>query len=90
MVTEGNDDRYGAPYYVSWYDHCTYSESSWRDMEEVRELKPLLVNTLGYLISEDELSITLLSSLQDDQDKGLGEFVILKGTIKERFELKKA
>jgi hypothetical protein len=77
--------------YVEWLDHCSFTESDWKDAEEFDDLEPPLVKTIGWIIREDEKVLIVVSSKYNSDefnDKYSGEMCIIKGCIQKMKELK--
>ena len=51
---------------VRWDDIQSH-DGAWVDMEEIPEYTPVTVETVGWIITDDEKYITLVSTLSDDQ-----------------------
>lgn len=68
--------------YVEWLDHCTYH--GWRDTNE--KFRPMLVRTLGFLVTEDSLRI-VVSSAQASTGDVADPTTILKNDILLRQEV---
>lgn len=71
---------------ITWLDHCKYSNTKWRSKEELSDLTPLIVTTLGWVIKETN-DYYILASTKAKGGSYEGEFLILKGTIKKVKEL---
>lgn len=75
------------PEYVEWLDHASYTEATWRSQEELEELGPILIKSIGYVKHETDQHI-ILASHCGENDKSLGEMCILKSTIMARRPVK--
>lgn len=78
---------------IEWLDHASYLEAIWRTHEELLDLVPPRVKTLGYLIEEREDAYIIASTvgkLDDPMEERsfCGEMCILKGTVLKIKELK--
>ena len=51
---------------VRWEDIQSH-DGPWVDMEEIPEYTPVTVETVGWIITDHEKYITLVSTLSDDQ-----------------------
>lgn len=68
---------------IEWLDHCTYTNTQWRTEDEIKELEPVRVLTLGFVIQEDATSIKIVSTGADNGAM-CGDFLILKKAIVRR------
>ena len=55
---------------IEWIDSTEYADAEWKTEEEVKELKPMTIKTAGILVNEDDLYLTIASSI-NDADKGV-------------------
>lgn len=73
---------------IKWLDHASYYENTWRSHEELLDLDPPLVSTVGFLIEERENAYIVAGTMGkldnplEDRNFG-GEMCILKGTVEE-------
>lgn len=66
---------------VRWMDIVSF-DGAWASGDDAAELKPSLMLTLGWLVSESESHITLAGSRCDDDDDTLGDLnAIPRGCI---------
>jgi len=65
---------------VRWDDIQSH-DGAWVDMEEIPEYTPVTVETVGWVITDDEKYITLVSTLSDDQTFAGSVCSIPKGCI---------
>ena len=67
---------------IYWLD--TIEVSSWTQMHSIRAAKPALAKSVGWLFSEDDECVKLLTSVIGTQDSDMeaGYTVIPKATIK--------
>jgi hypothetical protein len=72
---------------IEWLDHCTYSESRWRTEEEVTDLEPIRVLTLGFVIGETKNAVKVVSTGAENGHLS-GDFLILKKAIVRRKKIK--
>lgn len=56
-------------------------EDTWETLEEIRELSPVSIETVGWIIVESEEYITMTSSLSTDKTFGGSVTAIPKGCI---------
>ena len=54
---------------IEWIDSVEYEDADWKSEEEVKELKPMLIKTAGILVNEDNIYVTLASSINNADDK---------------------
>lgn len=66
---------------IEWLDHCNYSTSIWRATDEYKELKPLTVQTVGWVVKETKKHIIVVSTLYPEGDKAFGDMCIIKSSI---------
>jgi hypothetical protein len=66
---------------ITWLDHVGFTENTWREPEDVINLKPILCQTVGWVLKETKKAYHLVSTIATNS-KVCGDFVILKGTIK--------
>jgi len=73
---------------VEWIDSAEYEDAEWKSEEEVKELKPMLVKSVGILVNEDNIYITLASSINNADNKVEAQYggllSIPKSAIKRR------
>ena len=72
---------------IEWLDHATYSESHWRTEDSIKELSPVRVVTLGFVVSEDKTSVRVSATITDNASF-TGEFLIIKKAIVRRQKIK--
>lgn len=65
---------------ISWYDHCS-SRASWSTEDTLKSAKPLVVDTVGWLIAENKKCVTLASSVNIEDDNYGGDMTIVKSCI---------
>lgn len=75
--------------FVEWVDHCSSCDTGWQSFEELRENKPLLVWSSGWLIHETKQYITLASTIGSN-GHAFGDLIILKKCITKRENLGRA
>lgn len=71
------------PIFVKWLDHCSYTETNWKDTKSCKSLSPVRVSTMGWLIKETKKYIVVVNHLANN-GKNVDAFCILKGAIIER------
>ena len=54
---------------IEWIDSAEYEDADWKSEKEVKELKPILVKSAGILVNEDNIYITLASSINNADNK---------------------
>ena len=72
---------------IEWLDHATYSKSEWRSSDEIKNLSPIHVVTLGFVVAEDKTCIKVASTVSDEGHYA-SEFLILKKVIIRRKQIK--
>lgn len=74
--------------YVEWWDHSSFKENCWRPIDEINDLDPVTIRTVGWLTKETEDYIILTSTLARPQEgytqNGEHSMCILKGVMKDR------
>jgi hypothetical protein len=73
--------------YIKWMDHSGFSESRWRAIEEVQDLNPIMMHTVGWVIYEDKDKLVTVSTMHDDEETVHSEFCIVKKAIVHRRQL---
>jgi hypothetical protein len=58
-------------------------EGAWTSLEEIQEMAPVSIETLGWIIKEDEEHLTMVSSLAFDQTFAGSVTSIPKGCIED-------
>ena len=48
---------------VEWLDSSEYDDADWKSEEEVKELTPMRIKSVGIIVNEDDIYITLASSI---------------------------
>lgn len=72
---------------IEWLDHCTFADNSWRSEQSVKELEPVTVLTLGFVVHETKDWVTVVSTINNSGSLS-GEFLILKKVITNRKKIK--
>ena len=73
---------------ICWMDHCTYSQAGWKSEQDLTDLEPLAVMSVGWVIKETKLHVIIAATI-DSQDKNFqGEQCLIKSTIVKRWRLK--
>jgi pyruvate/2-oxoglutarate/acetoin dehydrogenase E1 component len=68
---------------VNWHDAWSYDEQCNIDVAEVRCIQPLNVETIGYMVAEDENCIVIARDYLEADNKVCGIMHIPKGWIDE-------
>ena len=58
-------------------------EATWSSLEEIEEMAPVSIETLGWIIKEDESHLTMVSSLAADETFAGSVTSIPKGCIED-------
>ena len=58
-------------------------EATWSSLEEIEEMAPVSIETLGWIIKEDESHLTMVSSLAADQTFAGSVTSIPKGCVED-------
>ena len=67
--------------YIQWIDSASYAVP-WSSPQDIAELEPVVIHTVGFVVNETDEFITLVSSLTDDAAGG--DVTIPKVAIKDR------
>ena len=90
-INDLGHSKYKGPYVIEWIDPVSnYGRGPWRQLAEVKNTKPAMVRSLGYIIVETDDLIVLASHIathEDDEEVG-GDVSIPKASIKKQRELK--
>ena len=74
--------------YVEWLDHTSQSsDGRWVSKEQLDKSAPEACGTIGWLYKEDDLSLTLISTVgigKDSDDDFGGDMTILQSCITKR------
>lgn len=69
--------------FVLWQDHHSFDRNVWHDPEDLDDIKPLEVKTLGWLIKENKDHVIVAGHLCTE-GPFCGEMMILKKNILKR------
>ena len=70
--------------YVEWLDHVTKDGGAWIEISKLKKARPVLFGTGGFVIREDDTSLTLAGTLEMSKSKdavGSGDLTIVKSCI---------
>ena len=75
--------------YAKWLDHTSDVDMEWAGIADISSLEPAVIETIGFLIEENEMYITIGMSITtiDNEDSVSGRYTIIKGNIIEYMEL---
>ena len=65
---------------VKWVDIASH-DGAWMDLGEAKEFKPLVVETCGWLVAQNDDYITIVSSLSGEEDEVGSVNAIPKGCV---------
>lgn len=68
--------------YIKWIDSCSLSKSGWNPEEDIKQLYPETVHSIGYIFKETKKYITLVAHLGEYHS--MGEICIPKSAIRKR------
>jgi hypothetical protein len=68
------------PVAVTWTDHCHISPGGWVGLDELDDVTPCPVVSVGFLLRRDRETLVLAQSVTDDSATGV--FVILRSCVK--------
>ena len=57
--------KYSGVAWIEWIDSSEYEDADWKSEDEVKELTPMRIKSVGILVNEDDLYITLASSVNN-------------------------
>ena len=64
---------------VEWLDHHT--SNSWQEVAEI-DHEPALVRTVGWLLRDDEVGVTVCNTISDDQMNINGAFFLMRSCVR--------
>lgn len=67
--------------YVQWIDSASYA-TPWSSPQDIAELEPIVIHTVGFVVNETDEFITLVNSLADDAAGG--DVTIPKVAVRQR------
>ena len=75
--------------YLKWLDHNTH-DGMWIELDEIPK-SPLTVETVGFLVGEDDISYQVVGTTCETGDKEIVRsfFYIIKGCVEQFSVLKK-
>lgn len=50
---------------VEWIDSAEYDDADWKSEQELKDLKPMVIKTVGMLVNQDDVYITIASSINN-------------------------
>ena len=59
---------------IEWIDSAEYNDAEWKTEQEVKDLKPMVIKTAGILVNEDDLYLTIASSINNADSKVDAEY----------------
>jgi hypothetical protein len=72
---------------IVWNDHCSYSNPSWKDGQDLVDLTPTEIDSVGWVIAEDKDRLVMAAHMSGS-GMATGEMCIIKKCIKSRKKLK--
>jgi hypothetical protein len=54
---------------IEWVDSAEYEDADWKTEQEVKDLKPMLIKSAGILVNEDDIYLTIASSINNADSK---------------------
>lgn len=70
---------------IEWLDSASLSGGIWRDTDDVAELKPHVIRSVGWVLREDAVSVLLIGHIATHQVSG--DLSIPKCSIRHRYKL---
>lgn len=74
------------PVFIEWIDSCG-TRGDWIDEETVKEMKPCVIQSVGWVYKEDEFSVTIFASSSDRFNQFEGVLNIPKISIINRHRI---
>lgn len=74
--------KIGQAVIIEWYDHCSYHANTWTNKALIRDNKPILITTLGFLINENKETYIVASTIDGEDNMMKGDLCIIKATVK--------
>lgn len=71
---------------VEWLDACS-DDAGWKSLKKVRKQTPMVVRSLGYLVTDHADYVTVVGSHVEFDDTTDGDVTIPRGMIKSIVEL---
>jgi hypothetical protein len=68
--------------HVQWYDHNSFSFNVWRSLNEFDDPAPMLVDSVGYVVSETPEVLAIAAHAAFETNNFTGEMMIVKNAIK--------
>lgn len=50
---------------IEWLDSSEYEDADWKSEDEVKELTPMRIKSVGMIVNEDDVYITLAASVNN-------------------------
>lgn len=78
--------------YIEWWDHVCFRDNLWKTEEEMKDIKPTLFRSVGYIVKEDERFLWMCSTISEEepdfQCEGKHVHCLVKSCIKKRKNVK--
>jgi hypothetical protein len=71
------------PVYIRWEDHCGFGHSGWLEKQHL-DNKPCVIDSIGYIVDEDDKYITLAACYDINSDGMKNVSTIVKSCIIKR------
>ena len=50
---------------VKWIDSAEYEDADWKSEQDLKDLRPMIIKTVGMLVNQDDVYITIASSINN-------------------------
>ena len=50
---------------VEWIDSAEYEDADWKSEQELKDLRPMIIKTVGMLVNQDDVYVTIASSINN-------------------------
>lgn len=72
---------------IQWADHCSYSRAGWKDFDDLKELTPAVMHSVGWVVQEDNKKLVIMTHTSRENGNGTGEMCIIKSTVQRRWRI---
>jgi hypothetical protein len=72
---------------IRWLDHCSYSDSGWKSAEDIANLTPSPMVTVGYVAKETKDHVVMVGTLSGSGHTAAGEICLIKSAIVKRWRI---
>ena len=50
---------------VKWIDSAEYEDADWKSEQDLKDLRPMIIKSVGMLVNQDDVYITIASSINN-------------------------